>query len=109
MQWTKVFDGKFFCENLQAADGAGSYPSPSFSFSLGQKPPSELRAAILVSLTITVQSAQQLLQSRLDSQPGEVCISYVNSTDVEARRLASQLTETLILNDDSVNSNILNN
>ena len=71
------------------------YPSPSFSLSLGQRPSSEKRSLLFVCLTVTVQAAQQLIQNRLDSDI--VCISYVNSTDMEARKLATKLTESLTL------------
>lgn len=74
-----------------------SYPSPSFFFSLGQKPSGEERSFLLVCLTVTVHRAQQLIQSKLDSERGDICISYINSTDVEARSLATRLTETLTL------------
>jgi len=102
-QWAKVFDGKEFCNKVAAAEQATNaienYPSPSFSFSLGQRPAnSEERSLLLVCLTVTVQRAQQLVQSRLDSVAGsDVCISQITSTDEEARTLANQLTETLTL------------
>ena len=98
-----MFNGVQFCEQLQAAaqqpNAIENYPSPSFSFSIGQRPPNEERSLLLVCVTVTVQRAQQLIQSHFDcaNGGGDICISHITSTDREARDLAEELQQTLTL------------
>ena len=78
-----------------------AYPSPSFALSLGQRPSSDEKSLLFITLNVTVLQAQQLVQSRLDCER-DISISIVNSTDMEARSLATQLSATLNLTEGEV-------
>ncbi|CAK8682002.1 unnamed protein product [Clavelina lepadiformis] len=98
-QWTKIFDAEMFCRQLALTENpcnpCPKYPRPSFTLSLGQRVTDTQSPQILVSVTVTIQRAHQLVQIGVDNS-ADVKISNATSLDETARSLARALKEMQI-------------
>lgn len=97
--WVKIFDANnFIAQAEQWQNKRGRLPLAKIKMSVGQKPkkPEEN----LVSITVTVLTAQGIIGRMEGDIVEDICISDKNSMDVAAQLIRDQIKSRIQLDDD---------